>query len=133
MNLEKLIFCSKYVDKGIAFSKASEIYDQQVERIKKEEAADKKKISEPKKPKKKKIKHRLTSERWKDLRVRMLRKYKNECMKCGAKPEIKDLHVDHIKPKSKYPELTYEMSNLQLLCKKCNFEKSNTDETDYRK
>lgn len=33
--------------------------------------------------------------------------------------------VDHIMPKSKYPELTYEHSNLEVVCKKCNTSRSN--------
>jgi 5-methylcytosine-specific restriction endonuclease McrA len=42
------------------------------------------------------------------------------------------IHVDHIKPKSKYPELALEYNNLQLLCEDCNLGKSNKYETDYR-
>ena len=33
--------------------------------------------------------------------------------------------VDHIMPKSKYPELTYEYSNLEVICRKCNISRSN--------
>jgi len=55
------------------------------------------------------------------------------CMKCGAiPPDKRDLHIDHIKPKSKYPELEFDLFNMQLLCKDCNWEKSNRHETDYR-
>jgi len=42
------------------------------------------------------------------------------------------LHVDHIKPRSKYPELSLTFSNLQILCEDCNFGKSNIDQTDWR-
>ena len=42
------------------------------------------------------------------------------------------MHVDHIKPRSLYPDLELEFENLQVLCKYCNLEKSNKDEIDYR-
>lgn len=55
------------------------------------------------------------------------------CQCCGASQ--KDgavLHVDHIKPRSKYPELEFDVNNLQVLCADCNIGKSNIDETDWR-
>jgi 5-methylcytosine-specific restriction endonuclease McrA len=42
------------------------------------------------------------------------------------------IHVDHIKPRSLYPELALEFSNLQVLCMDCNQGKSNRDFTDWR-
>jgi len=42
------------------------------------------------------------------------------------------MHIDHIKPRSKYPELTFVFENLQVLCEDCNVGKSNLDETDWR-
>ena len=41
-------------------------------------------------------------------------------------------HVDHIKPRSKYEHLQLEITNLQVLCKKCNQDKSDLNSTDYR-
>jgi len=67
--------------------------------------------------------------KWQKLRKAVFRKYGKVCMKCGSTGEI---HVDHIKPKSKYPDLAYEFSNMQLLCKDCNYEKSNKNTIDYR-
>jgi len=67
--------------------------------------------------------------KWQKLRKAVFRKYGKVCMKCGSTGEI---HVDHIKPKSKYPELAYEFSNMQLLCRDCNYEKSNKNTIDYR-
>lgn len=56
------------------------------------------------------------------------------CAKCKTKPTKNNwLEIDHIKPVSKYPELALDIDNLQVLCKDCNREKSNTDETDYRR
>lgn len=69
---------------------------------------------------------------WKRIRLYCLSKFKNECAKCGDKPELNDLHVDHIKPKSLFPHLKYKIYNLQLLCKKCNFDKGNKNCNDYR-
>ena len=50
-------------------------------------------------------------------------------MVCGSTERI---HVDHIKPRSKYPELELDINNLQVLCEDCNIGKSNIDETDWR-
>jgi len=70
------------------------------------------------------------SKRWKALRYDVLLKYGRTCMLCGviAKPP----HIDHIKPRSKFPELAYEVSNLQVLCADCNEGKGNRDQTDFR-
>lgn len=42
------------------------------------------------------------------------------------------MHVDHIKPRSKYPALELVLSNLQVLCEDCNLGKLAHDETDWR-
>jgi len=74
------------------------------------------------------------SREWRALRVRVLEKYSCECMMCGRSPQIHGvvIHVDHIKPKSKYPELALTFTNLQLLCEDCNLGKSNKYQTDWR-
>ena len=69
------------------------------------------------------------SKRWLAVRYDALKRSSGACELCGAKDE---LHVDHIKPRSLFPELAYELSNLQVLCKSCNFGKGNRDETDWR-
>jgi 5-methylcytosine-specific restriction endonuclease McrA len=46
------------------------------------------------------------------------------CRRC--KLQIQDpneLTVDHIKPRSKYPGLALVLSNLQVLCRRCNSSK----------
>lgn len=68
--------------------------------------------------------------KWRKMKAICYSFYERRCMKCGYVGH--ELHVDHIKPKSKYPELKYDIKNLQILCKLCNVKKSNTDETDYR-
>lgn len=70
---------------------------------------------------------------WQSLRYEALKVSAGRCVCCGARPsESNPLHVDHIKPRSKHPELQLVLSNLQVLCKKCNLGKSNTDSTDWR-
>ena len=74
------------------------------------------------------------SPEWRSLRYRVSEKHSGECMLCGRSKRKHGvvIHVDHIKPKSKYPELALEYNNLQLLCEDCNLGKSNKYETDYR-
>lgn len=42
------------------------------------------------------------------------------------------MHVDHVIPRSKRPELSLTFSNLQVLCRHCNLEKMNYNSNDYR-
>jgi len=74
----------------------------------------------------------LQSWAWTNLRYRVLKAYGRQCQCCGAKPPAVVLHVDHIKPRSLYPELALEFDNLQVLCHDCNKGKSNKFEDDFR-
>ncbi len=67
---------------------------------------------------------------WFDLRYKAILKYGRVCACCKSKEGPH--HVDHVKPRSKYPSLELELRNLQVLCEACNIGKSNTDETDWR-
>lgn len=69
---------------------------------------------------------------WPDLRYRVLSKYGHRCKLCDLTNRETILHVDHIKPKSKYPHLQFDEDNLQVLCEKCNLGKSNKYEDDFR-
>lgn len=69
---------------------------------------------------------------WKELRVRVLAKFKKRCCACGIDSTEKQIHVDHIKPLSIYPELSLSFENLQLLCIDCNQGKSNKFDYDFR-
>lgn len=71
---------------------------------------------------------------WRELRAKVIEKYGAKCMCCGYSPrESKGrIHVDHIKPRKYFPELALEFDNLQVLCGRCNKEKSNRHATDYR-
>lgn len=70
------------------------------------------------------------SKRWRELRRRVFRHYGYRCMSCRAVDT--EMHVDHIKPRSKHPHLSLTFENLQVLCKDCNMEKSNKHAKDYR-
>lgn len=74
------------------------------------------------------------SDEWAALRVRVMEKYRCRCMMCGRCPQEDNvvIQVDHIKPRSKYPHLSLDFNNLQLLCRMCNRGKSNKYETDWR-
>lgn len=73
------------------------------------------------------------SEEWKRLRYFAITKHGRRCQCCGASPETGTrLQVDHVKPRSKYPELQWSLDNLQVLCEDCNLGKGAWDETDWR-
>ena len=74
------------------------------------------------------------SDEWRSLRFKALKLNDGCCVLCGRSKRKHNiiLHVDHIKPRSKYPELELVLSNLQILCEDCNLGKSNKDDTDWR-
>ena len=65
---------------------------------------------------------------WNTLRYQTIKRYGTVCMCCGAAGN----HVDHIKPRSKFPALELAAENLQILCESCNVGKSNLYEDDWR-
>lgn len=75
----------------------------------------------------------FVSREWRELRYKALKKHGGKCQLCGkARKDGIKLHVDHIKPRSKYPALSLDLDNLQVLCEDCNLGKSNKDDTDWR-
>lgn len=70
------------------------------------------------------------SDEWRRLRYRVLKEYGRKCMCCHKTDGV--MHVDHIKPRSKYPDLELVFDNMQVLCEDCNLGKSAWDETDWR-
>jgi 5-methylcytosine-specific restriction endonuclease McrA len=70
------------------------------------------------------------SRRWTVLRETVFSRFQRKCMACGRSRT--KLHIDHIKPVSRYPHLAMHLDNLQILCRRCNLKKSNSHETDYR-
>jgi hypothetical protein len=71
-----------------------------------------------------------TSRAWYVLRYKTLLHYGRICMCCGKSGG--NIQVDHIKPRSRYPELQLKADNLQVLCYECNQGKGADDETDFR-
>lgn len=75
----------------------------------------------------------FASQEWLRLRYDALKANGARCQCCGARPtRERPLHVDHIKPRAKYPELALDISNLQVLCADCNLGKGARDSTDWR-
>lgn len=70
----------------------------------------------------------IRSKEWKNLRPIVFDYYGRRCMKCGCEEK---LQIDHIKPRSDYPELALDFTNLQVLCWSCNKAKGK-DIIDYR-
>jgi 5-methylcytosine-specific restriction endonuclease McrA len=73
--------------------------------------------------------------RWKEIRLIALDVCGHRCGSCGQKPLPNNnvvLHVDHIQPLRKNPELALDLSNLQVLCEDCNQGKSWFNTKDYR-
>lgn len=74
-----------------------------------------------------------TSQPWRELRYEALKIHGAACQCCGrTRKDGAVIHVDHIKPRSKYPHLELEITNLQILCEDCNLGKLHKDETDWR-
>lgn len=70
---------------------------------------------------------------WRQLRYIALKNNGASCQCCGAKAgNGVQIHVDHIKPRSRYPELELCLDNLQILCEDCNVAKGSWDDTDWR-
>ncbi len=73
------------------------------------------------------------SGKWLRLRMQAFELYGSGCACCGITPaQGAIMHVDHIKPRSKYPELELELTNLQILCEDCNKGKSNLSDKKWR-
>jgi 5-methylcytosine-specific restriction endonuclease McrA len=47
-------------------------------------------------------------------------KQKESCAMCNQRIELKGSHIDHIKPLAKHPNLSLDISNLQITCWQCN-------------
>lgn len=69
------------------------------------------------------------SREWFHLRHRVILRSNGKCKNCGATSKSSNgpMNVDHIKPRWKYPELEYDINNLQVLCRNCNKIKGGSD------
>jgi 5-methylcytosine-specific restriction protein A len=59
--------------------------------------------------------------RWKALRMQALDRDGWQCIRCGAQ---RRLEVDHIEPVRARPDLSFYLSNLQVLCCACHSRKT---------
>lgn len=70
---------------------------------------------------------------WIQTRYRVMQARGARCECCGrTKADDVRLHVDHIKPRSKFPALELVEENMQILCEDCNQGKGAWDQTDWR-
>lgn len=72
---------------------------------------------------------RTDQRKWLELRYKVLKRDGGKCLLCGSRI---GLQVDHINPKSGFPELALDINNLQTLCLMCNRGKGAWDQTDWR-
>ncbi len=68
-----------------------------------------------------------SSEEGKLWKKQQYQKQKQCCAICQEKIELKGSHIDHIKPLSRYPDLSLDTSNLQIACGQCNTSKSDSE------
>lgn len=61
---------------------------------------------------------------WYKRKNNLIKTLGNVCALSGKECSFEDLEIDHIKPLSKFPELAYEISNIQLLSKEEHRKKS---------
>ena len=68
----------------------------------------------------------LFSAEWKALRLLAIDKYGLICLCCGRENSRQHpINIDHIKPRKYFPELAFDIDNLQPLCGVCNKRKGN--------
>lgn len=68
------------------------------------------------------------SPEWNMLRKQAIKKGGRICAECGRKiRKDNDITVDHIRPRSKYPDLALKIENLRVLCRSCNSRKGDRE------
>jgi len=67
------------------------------------------------------------TDKW--FKKRVLKRDNHTCQICGLKDD-EIMVMDHIKPKSIYPELRHEITNLQTLCPNCHARKTNAEKKE---
>lgn len=74
------------------------------------------------------------SDEWRRSRYKALRREGGCCQCCGARASMRSpLHVDHIKPRARFPELALDPNNLQVMCEDCNLGKGASDTINWRR
>lgn len=70
---------------------------------------------------------------WRRMRFSVIAERGSTCEACGASAkEGARIHVDHIKPRSQFPELSLDPTNLQVLCDDCNLGKADGPAVSFR-
>ena len=73
-----------------------------------------------------------SSPEWRQVRTQVIKEHGSICSECGIKIKNRlDVTVDHIQPRSKYPELALNIENLRVLCRSCNSQKGDRDSEIY--
>lgn len=76
----------------------------------------------------------IKSGRWKSFRQQIIKRDGGHCQRCIRKYNLittSNLEVHHIKPRDKYPELTFEETNCVTLCKTCNLQLGTQETLDF--
>ena len=69
-----------------------------------------------------------SSPEWNLIRKQIIKESGRVCSECKKYiRNNKDVTVDHIRPRSKYPELALDKQNLRVLCRSCNSRKGDRD------
>ena len=69
-----------------------------------------------------------SSPEWNIIRKQVIKQKGRVCAECGRRIIRNiDITVDHIKPRSKYPELSLKIENLRVLCRSCNSKKGDRE------
>lgn len=69
-----------------------------------------------------------SSPEWNLIRKQVIKEKGRICSECGVyMKNSNDVTVDHIRPRSKYPDLALDKQNLRVLCRSCNSSKGDRD------
>lgn len=104
-------------------SKNGEIFDLNKQSISNSEKRERAKKMYGSKPKNKQAQKEVHTKHWQLTRKEVIIADGAECQRCLALfgwHTVDNLEVHHIKPRSQYPELTYDLDNLVTVCHTCN-------------
>jgi len=123
VNLIELIYHIRNLDLGISFRLSRDLCGRLKSKV----------TNKAKTPSRRRtiLKNRinLNTSTWRLLRTLAFKRMGTRCLRCGS---CKEIHLDHVLPKSLYPHLVYKIFNVQPLCRKCNFAKNTHLKWDFR-
>ncbi|MFY0762148.1 HNH endonuclease signature motif containing protein [Metabacillus dongyingensis] len=76
----------------------------------------------------------LVSSKWRKFRLRIIKRDGAHCQRCLIKYSTittANMQVHHIKPRIKYPDLTFEETNCVTLCQRCNLDIGIKEQLDF--